>query len=346
MSVKNSEDAPRKSVGAIRHKAARISQENLVSIRLPVGGTPIPIIVEPVLDGVSLDYWAKDNSELIETLLREHGALLFRNFEVMKIAQFESVISVICGELIDYTYRSTPRRRIDGKIFTSTEYPADQQIPLHNEMAYARQWPMKVFFFCIKTAARGGETPLADSRKVIQRINRSLVEEFERKQLLYVRNYGTGLDLRWQEVFQTENKAEVELYCQKSGIEVEWKDNDQLRTRQICQACATHPATGAKVWFNQAHLFHVSGLSPSVLNSLRGEFTDDELPRNVYFGDGSSINDSMLEEIRSAYAQETVIFPWMPGDILLLDNMLTAHGRMPFEGLREVVVGMGQPFSG
>jgi alpha-ketoglutarate-dependent taurine dioxygenase len=72
-------------------------------------------------------------------------------------------------------------------------------------------------------------------------------------------------------------------------------------------------------------------------------FTQEEdFPRNAFYGDGSHIEASILDEIREAYHCEAVSFPWRRGDVLMLDNMLTAHGRAPFSGSRKVVVGMAE----
>jgi len=138
------------------------------------------------------------------------------------------------------------------------------------------------------------------------------------------------VDLTWQNVFQTENKSDVEAFCRSAGIEAEWLDKNRLRTRQVCQAVAKHPRTGDMVWFNQAHLFHISSLKPEIRESLLSVFGERDLPRNAYYGDGTAIEDSVLDEIREAYRAEQVIFPWSQGDLLMLDNMLTAHGRSPF----------------
>ena len=48
-------------------------------------------------------------------------------------------------------------------------------------------------------------------------------EEFQRKRIMYVRNYGDGMGLPWQTVFQSEDRGEVEAYCAKIGIQAEWK---------------------------------------------------------------------------------------------------------------------------
>ena len=339
---------------AVKRKVVEISQENLVKAELFQPEQLLPLVIQPTVDGVNLITWAANNREQIETWLLRHGGILFRNFDVRTVAEFEQFIQAISEGLLDYSYRSTPRSWVSGKIYTSTEYPAAQSIPLHNEMAYSLNWPMKICFFCVKAAEQGGETPIADSRKIFQQLDPKIKDKFMQKKVLYVRNYGDKVDLTWQNVFQTTSTSDVENYCRQAGIEYKWKDSVsaarrdsvlRLRTRQVCQAVATHPKTGETVWFNQAHLFHVSSLNSEVRQSLLSTFKEDDLPRNAYYGDGSPIEDSVLDEIRDLYQQEAVIFPWQEGDILMLDNMLAAHGRQPFVGSRKVVVGMAEPLN-
>ena len=203
---------------------------------------------------------------------------------------------------------------------------------------------MKICFFCQQAAAVGGQTPIADSRRVYARIDSEVRERFATKQVMYIRNYGSGIDLPWQTVFQTSERAEVEAYCRAARIEWEWGEGDRLRTSQVRQAVARHPRTGEMVWFNQAHLFHVSSLEPEIRDSLLNS-SGGAPPRNAFYGDGSLIDEADLEEIRAAYEKETIVFQWQKRDILLLDNMLMAHGRRPYRGARKIVVGMGRPFS-
>src|ERR1051325_4861591 len=214
------------------------------------------------------------------------GVVIFLGFDPPCIQEFQQLLTNLSGELVDYSYRSTPRSQVSGKIYTSTHYPAHQTIALHNEMSYSRQWPMTIGFFCVQAAPEGGETPLADSRKVFAQIDPEIREEFVRKQVMYVRNYDDALDLSWREVFQTDSREEVEKYCLKVGMNVEWNGDRQLRTSQVCQAVTAHPVTGEMVWFNQAHLFHVSSLEQDVRSSLQAT-GGNEPPRNAFFGDGS-----------------------------------------------------------
>lgn len=331
-------------LGATKRKRIALAQDQLVRESFLSDGGTLPLLLEPAVEGLSLVDWAASNRQHLEQELLRYGAILFRGFNVNTVDDFEQFMKSMAGEMLDYSYRSTPRTQVSGKIYTSTEYPAHQTIPLHNEMSYTRQWPMMLGFFCLEVPEEGGETPLADSRKVFQRIDSSIRDRFSRRRVRYVRNYGDALDLTWQNVFQTENRAEVENFCRQAGIEFEWKSDERLCTANVCQAIAEHPHTREMVWFNQAHLFHLSSLKSEIRDSLLTS-SGGEPPRNAFYGDGTPIEESDLEEVRAAYAKEAVVFPWQMRDVLLLDNMLTAHGRRPYRGGRRIVVGMGRPFS-
>src|SRR5689334_4842842 len=179
--------------------------------------------LRPAIDGLSLLEWIQPNREAMIDKLQTTGAILFRDFGSVAVHDFEELLTHISGELVDYSYRSTPRTQVSGKIYTSTTYPAHQTIPLHNEMSYTRQWPMVIGFFCVEPSREGGETPVADSRRVFAKIDPAIREEFSRKQVMYVRNYDDELDLSWREVFQTNSRAEVEEYCARAGMTVQWR---------------------------------------------------------------------------------------------------------------------------
>ncbi|MEQ9607539.1 MAG: TauD/TfdA family dioxygenase [Kiloniellaceae bacterium] len=284
--------------------------------------------------------------ECVARHLPRCGGILLRGFAVPGADAFRRFAAGFGHDLLSYEFGSTPRTKVAEGVYTSTEYPPHQHIPLHNEQAYTRDWPMKIWFYCMQPAQDGGSTPIADSRAIYRDIPSELREDFGRRELLYVRNYGNGLDLSWQDVFGTRSRDDVERYCKAQSIECEWKSDGELRTRQRCQATARHPVTGEAVWFNQAHLFHVSNLEPEVRETLLDVVDERDLPRNVYYGDGASIEDEALAVIRDVLERNKIGFPWRQNDILMLDNMLTAHGRAPFCGARKVIVAMAEPAGG
>lgn len=303
----------------------------------------LPALVIPEFDGVDLAAWMTGERARIEDLMLRHGGLLFRGFGVRTPAVFQQVVSAFCPETIEYTERSTPRTKVSDFLYTSTEYPPDQTIPLHNENSYSHTWPRYIWFFCERAAERGGETSIADSRHVFQLLDPALRQRFAQRKVTYVRNYSPHLGLSWQETFQTESREQVEAYCRLSSIACEWK-GDRLTTRQTRQATERHPCTGEMLWFNQAHLFHTSSLPPAIYRSLLATVSEEEFPRHAYYGDGAPIEPDALLHIRDVYERAAMSVRWKPGDVLLLDNMLTAHGRLPYRGARRVLVAMAKPY--
>ena len=345
-------DVPnRKSAGAnkmenAKRKAISLSWEGLIKKGNLQNEETLPLVIQPAIEELDLISWAQNCRGYIETSLLKYGAILFRgfNFNIDKTSEFERFIRVISSNLLEYCERSSPRNHVSGYIYSSTEYPPNQSIFLHNENSYAHVWPSRIYFFCHTPAQRGGETPIADCRKVLARIAPQIIERFNQRGVMYVRNFRQGFGLSWETVFQTDDRSAVEEYCSKAGYEFKWLNDNRLRTRRIGQATIKHPQTGDIIWFNHAAFFHVSTLEPAMCEALLTIFKEEDLPNNTYYGDGSPIESSVLNEIREAYHRETVIFPWQQGDILLLDNMLIAHGRMPFTGHRRILVGMTDPY--
>jgi alpha-ketoglutarate-dependent taurine dioxygenase len=334
-----------KSLGSIARKRIVVAPDTgLVRFENPTAGF-LPLIIRPVTKGVSLHAWARGSRALIEDRLARCGALLFRDFELDSVEDFQEVAREICGKLLEYKERSSPRTHLGGNVYTSTDYPPEHAIFLHNENSYQQTWPMKIFFFCAQASRYGGETPIADCRRVLQRIDPDVRHRFSQAGWMYVRNFGDGFGLPWSTVFQTTDRSVVEEHCRRVGIGFEWKPNNSLRTRAIRPAIARHPRTGELTWFNHATFFHVTTLEAGMRTALRAEFADDDLPTNTFYGDGKPIEPDVLDHLREVYRQETAKFPWRHGDLLVLDNMLAAHGRASYAGERKIAVAMGQPMN-
>ena len=331
------------NLGIIRRKS--LSTQGLIQTEYLYPDKHFPFVIKPAVKGVDLIAWASQNREFIEQELLKHGAILLRNFNINNVVEFEKLIVATCDEALEYRYRASPRTQVGGRIYTSTDYPAEQSIFPHNEHAYSATFPLKIFFFCLTPAHEGGETPIGSCRKVFERIHPEIRDRFIEKKVMYMRNFGDGFGLPWQTVFQTTDKTKVEEYCQSNGIEVEWKQGHRLRTRQVRPAIIKHPQTGEMVWFNHATFFHVSTLEPTVRDSLLTNFKEEDLPTNTYYGDGSLIEPLVLAHLREAYQQEMVTFSWQKGDVLMLDNILSIHARQPFVPPRKILVGMAEPYS-
>ncbi|MEG5035145.1 amino acid adenylation domain-containing protein [Microcoleus sp. AT3-D2] len=341
--VKREESKFKKFLQA-KPKATTLPQGQLIKTDYLNPGQTFPLVIQPDVPELDLADWAKNERELIEKNLLKHGAILFRGFHINSVVDFENLALAICPELFS-EYGDLPRQVASGKVYGSTPYPSDRAILFHNESSHLHRWPLKIWFFCVQPAQEGGETPIVDCRQMYQLLDPKLRERFEQKQLMYVRNYTEGLDVSWQEFFRTNDKKEVEDYCRQADIDFEWREDNSLKTRKLRAAIAKHPKTGEWVFFNQLQLHHISCLDLDIRQSMLSVFGEQNLPRNVYYGDGSPIEDSVMEEVGAVYEKAKISFPWQQGDVLMLDNMLAAHGRNPYAGDRKILVAMGEMIS-
>ena len=201
-----------------------------------------------------------------------------------------------------------------------------------------------IWFGCLVPAKKGGHTPIADCRQVLSNIEPDIVQEFKERKIMYVRNFREKMGLSWQITFQTNDPKKVEEYCSKSNIEIDKFTNDHLRIKQVRPAVVKHPLTDEEIWFNQAHLFHPGSLDPKIVALLNKSYSNLDMPRNAFYGDGGTIELNTLQHILNAYKKNEISYPWKAGDFLILDNIITAHSRTSFEGQRQIVVAFAKLF--
>lgn len=311
--------------------------DELVDFILPTGCQPWATVRARTAE-VRLLAWLPKFRGRIEALFETFGAVLFRGFSTVENSEFRDLVRKLDGDPMEYRERSTPRTDLGGGLYTSTEYPAAEEIALHSEFSYANRWPGRIWFHCVLPASSGGETLLASTRQIYESLAGPVRDLLEKHGIRYVRHYGLGIDLPWQEVFQTSDRTAVEAYCAAEQLGFAWLPSGRLQTWQDRPAMLRHPRHGWSVWFNQAHLFHPSGLNASVRQGLEVGSAGKQLPRMAELGGGGELADETLAEVRRAIAGCTVPVPWCSGDTLLVDNMSMAHGRAPYIGARSVLV--------
>jgi alpha-ketoglutarate-dependent taurine dioxygenase len=292
--------------------------------------------------------------ELVETrrnelfdLLFTHGAILFRGFTVASSSVFGEVVTLLSrGCLHEYAGGASPRQLIGqghGPIYNSTDYPAELELPLHNELSYSNHYPNHIYFCCLVEPGHGGATTLGDSRRILEAMPGHVRSPFEAKGLKYIRLLGPekGSGYSWQDAFRCDQPRVVEAQCTETGAEWEWLADGHLKVVQQRPALARHPRTGEEVWFNQALGFHPSGLDPvSYAELIRIHGDESRFRLNVQYGDGSPIDHQTIRHVAAVLQREAVPHIWKAGDVLILDNLLMAHGRAPFRGPRSIAVAM------
>jgi alpha-ketoglutarate-dependent taurine dioxygenase len=211
---------------------------------------------------------------------------------------------------------------------------------MHHELSYRLEFPSLMMFACLVAPADGGASPIADSPTVLQGLPIELIERFERVGWLLIRNYNNEIGATIAEAFGTDDRRAVESYCRANAIKFEWQPDGALRTWQRRSAVVRHPVTGQRCWFNQIAFLNEWTMDPELREYLVDVYGVDGLPFNTRFGNGDAIGADIVQLINEVYEANVVREPWQAGDLMLVDNLRTAHGRERFSGPREVLVAL------
>jgi alpha-ketoglutarate-dependent taurine dioxygenase len=287
--------------------------------------------------------WIGEHNALILELVAAHGAVLIRGLPITDRAGAVVAVRAVIGAGLAERERFAPRDEYGDGVYSSSHWPSDQPMCMHHELSYAATPPQLLAFACVTPPSTGGCTALADAQAVLHGLSADLVERFERHGWRLTRSYNPLVGSAWQDAFGTTQRAEVERYCEANGLAAVWHGEDGLSTTQMCSAVAAHPDSGERCWFNQIAFLNEWTMEPEVREFLTEEFGPEGLPFNTFFGDGSPLDRAMVDDINEVYAKYTIREPWQRGDVMVVDNVRMAHSREPFQGEREIVVGMGEP---
>lgn len=326
---------------AIRRKAQDLDGLDLVELTTLGDPDGLPLIITPRVEQVDVFAWIAANRDFLDRRILVHGGVVLRGFGMGDQNDFERALDAFGMKRCEYIENATPRRTLGERVYTSTEYPPEYPIALHNELSYVRRWPMRISLFSVIPAATGGESPIADMRRVYERLDPAIRDDFERRGWQLIRNFGSGFGPPWQRSFHTERRDEVEDYCRQNDITWEWREEGRLRTRQTRPAVRRHPVTGEKVWFNHMAFWHPSSLPAEIRARFESDFGEGNFPYSTCYGDGAPIPDAVVAEVRRIQDEETIVIPYQTGDMIMLDNMLAAHARSTFTGRRLTLVSMG-----
>jgi alpha-ketoglutarate-dependent taurine dioxygenase len=287
--------------------------------------------------------WVAGHRDELRAAIIDHGALVVRGLGLRDAAGFSGVLQRLATRLMTEREAFAPREPHPGGLYSSTKWPSNQPMCMHHELSYALEFPGLIAFACISAPLSGGATTVADATTVLEALPPDLVQRFEREGWLLVRSYNDEIGASYEESFGTDDRAAVEAYCRANAIEFEWQPDGGLRTRQRRSAVVRHPVTGRRCWFNQVAFLNEWTLAPEVREYLVDVYGEDGLPFNTRFGDGAPVGEDVVALLNEVYEAHTAREPWQAGDLLLVDNIRSAHAREPYEGPREVLVGLADP---
>jgi hypothetical protein len=289
--------------------------------------------------------WVAGHRDALRAAVAEHGSLLVRGLALRDAAETGAVFQQL-GSLVIETEGFAPRRGYAERVYSSSKWPPNQPMCMHHELSYASEFPGLMMFACLVAPTDGGATPVADSPTVLRALPAELVERFERVGWLLIRNYNEDIGASLGEAFGTDDRRAIERYCRANATTFEWQRDGALRTWQRRSAVIAHPLTAERCWFNQIAFLNEWTMDPELREYLVDVYGKDGLPFNTRFGDGDPIGPDVVQSINEVYEAHTARERWQAGDLMLVDNVRTAHGREPFKGPREVVAAMADAVRG
>jgi alpha-ketoglutarate-dependent taurine dioxygenase len=316
------------------------SMASLLEVELQPGKPPI-LRVECTGDAPS---WVAQYRHALRALVTEHGAVLVRGLGLGDVTEIGAVFHRLASAgLLTDKEAFAPRRVYSQGVYSSSTWPPNQPMCMHHEHSYRLEFPGLLLFACLRAPTHGGATAVADAPTVLDALPSGLVERFAREGWLLVRNYNDEIGASYAQAFGTDDRGVVERYCRANAIEWQWQPGGGLRTSQRRSAVVRHPLTGQRCWFNQIAFLSQWTLDPEVREFLTEDYGPEGLPFDTYFGNGEPIDEQIVQLLNHTYQAHTAREPWQPGDLLLVDNIRTAHSREAFQGPREVLVAMTHP---
>ncbi|MGP4091013.1 TauD/TfdA family dioxygenase [Streptomyces sp. KR55] len=284
--------------------------------------------------------WAAEHRGALRAVVAEHGCVLVRGLGLRDVAGTGAVFERLSTGLMTEREAFALRRIYADGVYSSAQWPPNQPMCMHHELSYTLEFPGLMLFACLTAPTEGGATGVADAATVLEELPTDLTERFEREGWLLTRSYNDEIGSSVTEAFGTDDRGAVESYCRANAIEFDWQPDGALRTRQRRSAVVRHPVTGRRCWFNQIAFLNEWTLAPEVREYLVEVYGADGLPFNTRFGGGDPIGEDVVQLLNEVYEANTAREPWQAGDLMLVDNIRTAHSREPFEGSRDVLVAM------
>jgi alpha-ketoglutarate-dependent taurine dioxygenase len=324
------------------------SLASLLDLELTPGEPPLVRADAGAPDGAGAANWTAGHRNALRAVVAEHGYVLVRGLGLRDAAGTGATFRRLAVSLMDEKESFAPRQPLtaapdSGPLYSATPWPTQRQMCMHQELSYRLEFPGLLLFACLSPAASGGDTALADATAVLETLPADLVQRFEREGWILDRAYHEDFGASCEEAFGTGDRDAIESYCRANAIEFAWDPDGTLRTRQRRRAVVHHPVTGRRCWFNQVAFLSEWTMDPEVREYLLDLYGADRLPVSTRFGHGDPVGEDIVLLLNETCDTAASRVSWQAGDLLLVDNVRTAHSREPYEGPREMLAGLAEP---
>ena len=287
------------------------------------------------------------------SILSSAGHVRLRGLNFNSGAEFESAYGYLIGKPMNYFGGSGMRNNLSQNVLNVGFEPPFLDLPQHNELSYSDQWPQTFMLGCIENNLDNhheGITTICDNKKLTENLPHELYDKFMDLGLKHIRNevdkYNPNIPTHkkreyqsWQDSFLTDSKQNVEEECIKNGYKFEWDMDGTLYYEYVRPSFIAHPINGDILLFGN----FLAGVDWYENWEPFCNYPGRDRPYWNQWGDGTEFTIEEKKIMRDLYQEFLMGDKWMNGDVLLLDNHYTTHGRTPYDvnGVREIAVMMG-----
>mmetsp|Transcript_22229 Transcript_22229/g.39378 ORF Transcript_22229/g.39378 Transcript_22229/m.39378 type:complete len:457 (+) Transcript_22229:38-1408(+) len=310
------------------------------------------------------EYIQSHKDEILASLTK-HGAVVLRNFQLTKTPQgfrdmWENGLNLSpCQDPLQSVAARTTVSQKDG-VFEAVNKPSLNRyfVGMHNEMVGTRT-PAKAAFVCFKPAEEGGEFLVLNGQQMLRDLKPEFLKKLYNNDMRYaVAQFPMGFLQNQPEFLQNLLKPVIKTVLdvaigQKVDFYTEsvWDTttNDGDLVLQVRAApnppVLRHPETGEPVWFANIHSHSAKLRDMRAQIYSGGDEGRDKTTgsskinlTDVFFGDGSPMSEEDLKHVAEVTMKNVKFLKLGQGDVVLVDNYKTQHGRNVFEGTRKNAV--------
>jgi len=295
---------------------------------------------------------------------------IFSEDDDVMMSSTQHLQSCLFGEnftdkMMNYEMGTDARDKQRNKALLSvSKISSGHWVPYHNELLYTNEFPRIVAFICVQAPAVGGQTPICNTIETYYQLPKMMRSKFDKYGIKYVRNLrdksmeqsirNNSLDLGGQkfvqDIFGTNNRDELANLCEIHGYEYEWrlcKTNFTpiMRISYVAPAVVEYSFDSKIIRSFANSVTGMNGRYFTNYNSYYDLLPYLERPFHSLWGSGEEFTDEEYAIIEELFTANSIRFDWEDGDIIVADNLAWAHGRYPYEGERNILAMMGEPYA-
>lgn len=302
-----------------------------------VAGAPPPLLLTALHRGAK----AISHHEVtgIRDALTHRGAVLIRGHKPLDATGAAATANQLFPDEPVFDTGEHPQVEDAEALYRPVPFAPEQTLLWHHENSFNATFPRFLIFVCKAPAATGGATTIVDSRLVYQNMPSEITGVLGSEGVRYTRLCTPHAGRSWQQLYGTDNPDTAQARAADNGetLTID-RDRDRDRARIISVRPAFLPTPHGPAWFNQLLHWHPAALPEGLRDLVRR----GAIPafRTCDIGSGDPIEDDIVHRLLAVHRAHEFPVSWQPGDVLLVDNTVFAHGRNSYRGEREHFVRM------